>query len=95
MFFTGTEYSADEILSLAKPLSWEVQSVKRAHIRYVVIDLRTRSQDSITGEFLNQDPPATPVDKDYKPGILSLWENRGARVYDSGNVIVFDLDRKP
>jgi hypothetical protein len=80
---------------MATPFSWELQSVEQAHIRYVVVDFRKRSQDSITGEFLNQVPPAAPIDRDYKPGIASLWDGHAARVYDSGNVIVFDLDRTP
>jgi hypothetical protein len=93
--YTGFEVSADQILSTPQPYSWEPRVVRGAHIRYVVVDFRQRSQNTLTGEYLNMVPPAAPVDVDYKPGIATVWKSQGAAIYDSGDVIVYDLDRRP
>jgi hypothetical protein len=93
--YGGTAEDADNILSLPRPYPFEVATVRKAHIRYVVVDLRQRSQDPLTGLYLNMIPPAAPLDTTFSRGVLTVWRSQGAVVYDSGNVIVFDLDRRP
>jgi hypothetical protein len=93
--YAGTLLDADTILSLPRPYPYEVTTARRGHIRYVVVDMRTNSQNPLAGLYLNMVPPAAPVDTTFKPGILRVWEPLGALVYDSGDIYVFDLDRTP
>ena len=94
MAFSGYEDNADPLLSSRALTGADVRRLLDEHVRYVVVDRRKRSQDSINGLYVNMLPPAASVDADYPPAVLSKWVPYGARIYDSGDVVVFDLDRR-
>ncbi|MBO0769510.1 MAG: hypothetical protein J2O48_12570, partial [Solirubrobacterales bacterium] len=93
--FSGDEAGADDVLDSPKVAPWMQKSLDLYDIRYIVADRRERSKDIVQGTFFNMQPPIAPIDKLYSPKVLSKWKRYGARVYDSGDIVVYDLHQAP
>jgi hypothetical protein len=95
--YGGVTADADTILAAPDVEPWMLALFRRAHFRYVVADARESSQDNVDGLFFDLLPPAASPQTLFKKSasVISKWAPYGARVYDNGDIVVYDLDRKP
>ncbi len=89
---TGYYGDADQILTSSTLRSWELALWHKDHVRYVVVDLRQRGTDNVTGWFFDLKPPAGPRDRYLPAGVASRFDQLPApRIYDSGDILIYDL----
>jgi hypothetical protein len=95
--YGGDVNQADTILAAPELQPWMLKLFRSAHFRYVVADKRQSSQDNVSGLFFNLLPPAGSPQMLFKKSaqVVSKWAPYGARIYDSGDIVVYDLDRRP
>lgn len=89
-----TAYSgdADQILTSPTLASWELALWRKDHVRYVVVDLRQRGTDNVTGWYFDLKPPAGPRDVFLPAGVATRFDELPApRIYDSGDILIYDL----
>jgi hypothetical protein len=90
--YESPDLDLDNILSKTTFLSGDLAGLRRHGIRYVVIDLRPRAQDNSAGYYFSVHPPGGSADRLLPLGVASKFERlRAARVFDSGDVLVYDL----
>jgi hypothetical protein len=93
--WSGYQYGTDATLSADSVDSFMLSQFRQGKVRYVVVDRRQVSQDNVNGLFFSLLPPEGSPDKLYpQASVVTRWSQYGARVYDSGDVVVFDLDRR-
>jgi hypothetical protein len=70
---------------------WQVALLRNNRLRYVVVDRRLRSFDTMGGYFF--DRAGSEASRERLPiGVVRKFDKSGAnRIYDSGDVVVFDL----
>jgi hypothetical protein len=89
---SGSKASVETILTSSFLPSWELPSLRRAHVRYVAVDLRARSFDNAAGYFFRRPFWAGDPDPLIPSGTASKFDRIGAsRIYDSGTILVYDL----
>jgi len=93
-----TGYSAGIGTLLSTPggataqLTSQVRRLRRLGIRYVVVDVRKRGDDDETGYAFSVHPPGGRRDQQLSPQVALKFDDLPApRLYDSGNVLVYDL----
>ncbi|MEK6276807.1 MAG: hypothetical protein AABM29_02185 [Actinomycetota bacterium] len=92
--YSGYTLEVQDILDATKLEPWHTADLRRNKTRYVVADRRRTSRDLIRGYFLSLLPPAG---KRYRPlprGTTAKFEQipTAARMFDSGNIVVFDIE---
>jgi 4-amino-4-deoxy-L-arabinose transferase-like glycosyltransferase len=81
-----------DILKTTSLPAWQVSLLHDNRLRYVVVDRRLRSFDTLGGYFFAVRSGPRRSDELLPIGVVSKFERAGAdRVYDSGNIVVFDL----
>jgi hypothetical protein len=82
-----------DILKTTSLPAWQVSLLRENHIRYIAVDRRLRSFDTLAGYFFDVGARGRAPDALLPVGVVRKFEAAGAdRIYDSGNIVVFDLD---
>jgi hypothetical protein len=79
-------------------VTWTPQEAalfRRQHVRYVVVDRSPAALDVVAGMYFQLTPPIGESVRLGAPAMITKLDPVAARVYDSGNLAVFDLDTKP
>jgi hypothetical protein len=91
MALAGRSPDVEDVLDEEGLASWMVPLLRRNHIRYIAVDRRTVSSDSLRGYYFSRRdrdeelrPPRVAAKFEAVPGI--------SRVYDNGPITVFDLE---
>jgi hypothetical protein len=88
--FTGSNPSYSSVLQSPSLASWQLDLLKRHHIRYAVIDSLRASDDSQV-DIAFARGGAGSMDR-FPQRALTKFERLGARrIYDSGDIVVDDL----
>jgi hypothetical protein len=89
---TGPSASASQIVTSATLGGWELPTLRRNRIRFVVVDNRVRADDTSLGYAFSVRPAGGMPDRLLPVGVATKFEDLPApRVFDSGNIAVFDL----
>jgi hypothetical protein len=89
---TGPVANIDTILSTPGLLSSQLATLRRRGVRYVVVDLRQQAGDNTRGYGFSVTSAGGTPDKLLPQSVRSKFDNLpAARLYDSGNVFVYDL----
>ena len=84
------------ILSTPSLESWQLPTLRRDRLRYAVADRRERSDDAANGYGFSVHPPGGPRDVFRSADVAGKFDGIPApRVYDSGNIQIFDLGLAP
>jgi hypothetical protein len=82
-----------DILKTTSLPPWQISLLRENHIRYIAVDRRLRSFDTLAGYFFDVGARGRAPDDLLPVGVISKFGAVGAdRIYDSGNIVVFDLD---
>jgi hypothetical protein len=86
----GTKYAVEQILQTPLFPEWQVDALRRHGVRFVVVDRRRRSFDSLTGYYF---PLGRPAAGDLLPrAVERKFERlRPDRIYTSGAITVYDM----
>jgi hypothetical protein len=88
----GTNPAFDTILTTPTLEPWQLQVLGRSRVRYVVADRRRRSLDLTVGYFFSVRPPGGARDALFRTAdTLKFGLAPAARIFDSGNIVVYDL----
>lgn len=86
------QLSLEATLQSPSLLPFEVSTLRAHRVRYVVIDLRQRSTDFVAGLNFSVRSPGGVPDTHFPAGAAEKFDELGAsRVYDSGNILVYDI----
>jgi 4-amino-4-deoxy-L-arabinose transferase-like glycosyltransferase len=81
-----------DILKTTSLPAWQVSLLNDNRLRYVAVDRRLRSFDTLGGYFFAVDTGSPRSDELLPLGVVRKFEGAGAdRIYDSGDIVVFDL----
>jgi len=70
----------------------EVATMRINRLHYVVVDLRLKGFDNMLGYYFGFRPGAGTPDRVFAPDTASKFDGvRADRLYDSGNIIVYDV----
>jgi hypothetical protein len=91
---TGGRPNVDSVIKSTEFLKGQLQILYSNNLRYVVADIRDRSDDAVRGARFSMHPPAAPQD------VLRPFTSRlkfesvpgSTRIYDSGRIVVYDLE---
>jgi hypothetical protein len=80
-----------DILKSTTLASWELPLLRKYHVRYVVTDRRLRAFDNTAGYYFGfrRGPRRDPL---LPPSVVRKW-GRYDRIFDSGQIVIFDLRR--
>lgn len=82
----------NDILQTPTLVSWQLPLLHKYRIRYVVVDRRHRAFDNLAGYYFGfRSGPHR--DSKLPAAVVRKWRSFN-RVYDSGNIVVFDLKRR-
>jgi hypothetical protein len=70
---------------------WELALLRAHRLRYVVVDRRRRSFDNTAGYYFGFRPGAGIPDTVLTDVSEKFERIRARRIYDSGNIIVYDM----
>jgi hypothetical protein len=71
---------------------WQISLLRNNHLRYVVVDRRLRSFDTIGGYFFDVRGGPAISERRLPVGVVRKFDQITAnRIYDSGDIVVFDL----
>src|SRR5439155_20372777 len=91
----GSNPDVEDILRTPTLESWQAPLLRENRLRYVIVDLRRVSSDNLAGYFFLRPQPRTAADDLYFPDtVSSKFEGpklRAARIYDSVNIVNWDL----
>jgi hypothetical protein len=74
----------------------QLRTVTSYRLRYVLVDRRKRALNNAHGYGFSVKPPGGPLDRLYSPDVVAKWDSLpAARVFDSGNIDIFDLEETP
>ena len=91
--FTGDVGDIKEILRTPTLAPWQLPVLRKLDLRYVVTDRRQRSFDNTTGYYFSVTRPAGVPDTLLPAAAADKFEQiRAPRIFDSGSIIVYDLD---
>lgn len=78
-----------DILKSPTLVPWELPLLRKYHVRFVVTDRRLRAFDNTAGYFFGfRRGPRRDVL--LPPSVVTKW-SRYSRIYDSGEIVIFDL----
>jgi hypothetical protein len=81
-----------DILKTTTLPAWQVSLLRVNRLRFVAVDRRLRSFDILTGYFFDARSGSQPVGEILPAGVVRKFERVGTdRIYDSGDIVVFDL----
>jgi hypothetical protein len=87
----GTFPDIRDVLQTPTLPLWQLQLLRRAHVRYIVVDTRKASADVVTGYFFAS--PGAVHDERFSLAVVTKFERAGAsRIYDDGDVIIDDIN---
>jgi hypothetical protein len=70
---------------------YELSTLRKKRLRYVVSDRRFKSFDNMTGYYFGLRPGAGTPDRLYPPQVALKFDGIQAdRIYDSGDIVVYD-----
>ncbi|MBO0767495.1 MAG: hypothetical protein J2O48_02295, partial [Solirubrobacterales bacterium] len=73
----------------------DAASFRRQHVRYVVLDRSPAARDWVQGMYLQLAPPTGLAFHLGPRSVLTKLDAHAARVYDSGDIAVYDLAGRP
>jgi hypothetical protein len=80
------------ILSTPTLADWQLPTLRSRGVQYVVVDKRVRGNDNTTGYAFSVRPPGGPIDRLLPADVAPKFDELLApRVFDSGNVAIYDL----
>ena len=88
----GRNPDVADILKSPRLDPWELPVLRHNHLRFVVSDRRARSFNNTAGYFFGF-RSGSRRDEQEPPQAVSKF-NRFDRVFDSGNIVIFDLGRR-
>jgi hypothetical protein len=90
----GKDPDVADIISTATLPAWQLELLRKHRLRYVVVDLRTRSRNNMTGYYFGRRPPAGHPDRLLSVRIPQKFDRLGAdRIWNSGAIAVYDLGK--
>lgn len=93
---TGKHPDIEDIVRTRDLPAWQVQALRGARLRYVVVDRRERSGNNVSGYFFGVHPPAGPRDELLSEAIATRFRSvRASQILDSGTIRLFDLEDVP
>lgn len=88
----GESPNVKDVLQTSTLPGWELALLRRNRLRYVVIDRRRSSFDNLAGYFFATKQQLATAGALYPSAVVDKFDRvRVSRIYDSGNVVVFDL----
>lgn len=92
--FAGESPDVKDIVRSAALEPWQLPLLEREGIRYVVGDRRDVSSDNVRGYFFHV--PGEGNEALAEKGVVHKWAQIPvARIFDSGRIVLFDLENKP
>lgn len=92
--FAGQGPDIEDIVNSTELEPWQLPLLRTNRLRYVVIDRREISGDTLRGYYF--EVPGQGDDGLYDRGVYEKFDRLPAgRIWDSGNIFVFDLEAKP
>jgi hypothetical protein len=86
----GTFPDVQDILRLPFIQKWQLELLRREDLRYVVVDRRLRSGNNDLAPWFTVQGEPEPL---LPQGVVRKFEDLGwHRIYDSGNIVVFDRE---
>ncbi len=91
---TFTEFDCEGRCSTTPEKGWELPLLRRFNLRFVVADRRRRSFDVTRGYYFSVRPPGGDADQRLRGASVSKFAQipTATRVFDSGNIVVYDLE---
>lgn len=88
--FAGTSPDVEDVLDAEKLSGWELPLLRRNQIRYVAVDRRTISSDTLRGYYFAKRGKEQDL---YPKSVVSKFNSvpKISRVYTNGLITVFDL----
>jgi hypothetical protein len=84
-----------DILKSTSLPPWQISLLRHNRLRYVVVDRRLRSFDTIGGYFFDTRAGSGVSERRLPIGVVRKFDQSGAnRIYDGGDIVVFDLGPK-
>jgi hypothetical protein len=88
----GTYPDVVDILKTTTLPAWQVSLLRVNRLRFVAVDRRLRSFDILSGYFFDARRGSQPAGEILPAGVVRKFDRTGAdRIYDSGDIVVFDL----
>lgn len=92
--FAGESPDIKDIVRSPTLESWQLPLLEEEKIRYIVADRRDVSEDNVRGYFF--DVPGEGNEALTEKGVISKFSKAPlARLFDSGRIVLFDLEGKP
>jgi hypothetical protein len=92
--FAGESPDIKDIVRTPTLASWELPLLKEERIKYVVGDRRDASEDNVRGYFFHV--PGEGNEALTEKGVIGKFSRLPvARLFDSGRIVLFDLENKP
>ena len=94
----GGSPDIEDVLTTPGVESWQVPLMQELGLRYIVSDQRRRHGNTITGYGFSTTAAFGPPERLFHEDTTLKWENevdRAARIYDSGLIVVHDLEARP
>jgi hypothetical protein len=89
---TGTFPDVKDVLKTSALAPWELAILRDYRLRYVAVDRRDRSFDSQAGYFFGRRPEAGVPDTLLPLQVEEKFDRiRADRLYDSGDIVIFDM----
>jgi hypothetical protein len=74
----------------------QLRAVTFYRLRYVLVDRRRRAIGNARGYGFSVKPPGGSPDSLLSPDVVTKWDSLpAARIFDSGNIDIFDLEQTP
>jgi hypothetical protein len=91
---TGRNPDLEDLFTSSKLQSWQLPLLRKFNLRYAVADRRSRSSDVVRGYGFSLRPPAGAPDVLLPKSVTEKFDRipNAARVFDSGKVVVYDLE---
>jgi hypothetical protein len=90
----GSWPDVKDVVGLPRLAPWQIHILEDNDLRYVVADRRASGRDR--APFFAVRPPFGPGEPLLPPGVVDKFDRTGAaRLFDSGNIVVFDMENRP
>jgi hypothetical protein len=93
----GTTYQLKGVFDERELAPWQPPLLRHYRFDYAVADRRLASEDTTRGYYFALRPPAGPGERLHPNGVVTKFEGipTATRVFDSGNLVVYDLKGRP
>jgi hypothetical protein len=90
----GQSPDVEDILRTPRLDRWQLPLLRENGLRFVVVDRRHRSFDNTGGYFFGFRAGSERADALYDPKVARKFDHRFDRVFDSGDIVIFDVGRR-